>query len=121
MKLSFVERNGQREWDHMFSYDLNKEGTSATVYFKGDLDIEVTEMIEEQLIPLLKEYTMININMSGVHFVDSTGIGLLINLVETLKSGEKKPKITISDVQSQVLQVFEIIQLHEILGQEVFV
>jgi len=105
----------------MFSYKISKQETDAIVYFKGDLDIEATDVIDNELIPLLKEYASITVNMAGVHFVDSTGIGLLINLVETLKNGEKKPIIKISDVQPQVLQVFEIIQLHEILGQEVFV
>jgi|GEM_PF-890691 len=105
----------------MFSYEISKQETNAIVYFKGDLDIEATDTIDNELISLLKEYTSITVNMSEVHFVDSTGIGLLINLVETLKNGEKKPIIAISDVQPQVLQVFEIIQLHEILGHEVFV
>ncbi|WP_044748261.1 STAS domain-containing protein [Bacillus alveayuensis] len=105
----------------MFSYELIENNEKAVIYFKGDLDIEVTEIIEEQVIPLLKYYKRVEINMSEVLFVDSTGIGLLINLVDTLRNTENGIKVTISSIQPQVQEVFEIIQLKEILGEDVFV
>jgi anti-anti-sigma factor len=104
----------------MFSYELIESNEKAVIYFKGDLDIEVTEIIEEQVIPLLKDYKKVDINMSEVLFVDSTGIGLLINLVDTLRNTESGIKVTISNIQPQVQEVFEIIELKEILGEEVF-
>jgi anti-anti-sigma factor len=103
----------------MFSYELIESNEEAVIYFKGDLDIEVTEIIEEQVIPLLKYYKKVDINMSEVFFVDSTGIGLLINLVETLRNTESGIKVTVSNIHPQVQEVFELIQLKEILGEEV--
>ncbi|MBA2870386.1 anti-sigma B factor antagonist/stage II sporulation protein AA (anti-sigma F factor antagonist) [Anoxybacillus calidus] len=103
----------------MFSYELIEDNEKAVIYFKGDLDIEVTEIIEEQVIPLLKFYKNVDIDMSEVLFVDSTGIGLLINLVDTLRNTENDIKVTISNIHPQVQEVFEIIQLKEILGEEV--
>jgi anti-anti-sigma factor len=103
----------------MFSYELIEDNEKAVIYFKGDLDIEVTEIIEEQVIPLLKFYKNVDIDMSEVLFVDSTGIGLLINLVDTLRNAENDIKVTISNIHPQVQEVFEIIQLKEILGEEV--
>jgi anti-anti-sigma factor len=105
----------------MFSYELIESEGNAIIYFKGDLDIEVTEIIEGQIMPVLQRYKIININMSEVLFVDSTGIGLLINLVDTLRNSENEVKVTISNIQPQVQEVFEIIQLKEILGGEVFI
>jgi anti-anti-sigma factor len=103
----------------MFSYELIEDNEKAVIYFKGDLDIEVTEIIEEQVIPFLKFYKNVDIDMSEVLFVDSTGIGLLINLVDTLRNAENDIKVTISNIHPQVQEVFEIIQLKEILGEEV--
>jgi anti-sigma B factor antagonist/stage II sporulation protein AA (anti-sigma F factor antagonist) len=46
-------------------------------------------------------------------------MGLLIDIVKTLN--DKGIKVTISKVRQEVFEVFEIIQLPEILGEEVFV
>ncbi|MBA2875235.1 STAS domain-containing protein [Thermaerobacillus caldiproteolyticus] len=102
----------------MFSYELVQDGQSVTIYFKGDLDIEVTEIMEE-IIQELQFFETIHINLSEVLFVDSTGIGLLINLVNTLKQENKH--VMISGTQPEVEEVFKIIQLKEILGEEIFV
>jgi anti-anti-sigma factor len=102
----------------MFLYELVEDGQSAIVYFKGDLDIEVTEIIEE-ILQALRAFEAIQINLAEVPFVDSTGIGLLIHLVDTLEQENKQ--VVISDVQPEVEEVFDIIKLKEILGEEIFV
>ncbi|PLR78200.1 anti-sigma factor antagonist [Bacillus sp. V3-13] len=103
----------------MFTFNIIRENEdNAVIYFLGDLDIEVTEMMEDEIFPSLQSFKTIDINLSNVPFVDSTGIGLLINLIETLKKDEVV--ITISDVAPQVKDIFEIIQLPDILGHETF-
>ncbi|AEH46380.1 STAS domain-containing protein [Parageobacillus thermoglucosidasius] len=100
-------------------YSLHESDEYLEVKLVGDLDIDGTEIIEEELIPHLEKYRMVNLNFAGIQFVDSTGMGLLMNMVQRLK--EKGIKVTISDVQQDVMNVFEILQLPEILGEEVFV
>jgi anti-anti-sigma factor len=102
----------------MFLYELAQDGQSVIAYFKGDLDIEATEIMEE-ILRELRAFEAIQINLAEVPFVDSTGIGLLIHLVETLKRENKQ--VMISDMQPEVEEVFDIIQLKEILGEEIFV
>jgi anti-sigma B factor antagonist len=102
----------------MFSYELVQDGQDATIYLKGDLDIEVTEIME-RMIEALQFFKTIHINLTEVPFVDSTGISLLIHLVNTLKQENKD--VMISGVQPEVEEVFEIIELEEILGKEVFI
>jgi anti-anti-sigma factor len=103
----------------MISYSLFEYEENIEVKFEGDLDIEGTEIVEDKLIPSLENYKMVHLNFVGVPFVDSTGIGLLINLVQTL--GEKGSKVTISNVKEEIQEVFELLQLSEILGEEVFI
>lgn len=106
----------------MFTFDLkNVSENQATIYFQGDLDIEVTEIMEEQIFPSLAIMDHIDINLSEVPFVDSTGIGLLINLIDSLKKEKENLIITVSEIQPQVKEIFEIIQLSDILGKELFV
>jgi anti-sigma B factor antagonist len=102
----------------MFSYEFVQDGQNVTVYFKGDLDIEATEMMEE-ITETLQLFQTVHISLAEVPFVDSTGIGLLIHLVDTLKQEGKD--VRICNVQPEVEEVFSIIQLTEILGEEIFV
>ncbi|MRG85035.1 STAS domain-containing protein [Salinibacillus xinjiangensis] len=103
----------------MLKYTTVEKNDFLLVSLEGDLDIEGTEVVNEELIPELVHYHSINISLEKVPFVDSSGMGLLISLVNTLK--EQNVKITISDVQDDVFEVFELIQLPEILGEEVFI
>ncbi|MCY9698360.1 STAS domain-containing protein [Paenibacillus alginolyticus] len=101
----------------MFKYKLLDEGTITIVSFAGDMDIDVTELIEEELSPLLMNKKEIQIDFSEVPFVDSSGIGLLITLVKNLQ--EKGNKVQIMHIRAEVKQVFAMLELSEILGNDV--
>jgi anti-anti-sigma factor len=103
----------------MIRYSYNEAKDHLEVKLEGDFDIEGTEVVEEELIPAMLNYKTVNIDFENVPFVDSSGMGLLINIVKTLK--EKGITVTISKVREEVFEVFEIIQLPEILGEGVFV
>jgi anti-anti-sigma factor len=103
----------------MFSYELKGNNGEANIYLNGDLDIEVTEIIEIKILPELEPFQKINLDFSNVLFVDSTGIGLLINLIETLNSDDKS--IVITNIQPLVKEVFEMLQLNEIFAGKVSV
>jgi anti-sigma B factor antagonist len=111
--LSCIERS-----EAMFTYRLSEHQGEALVTFTGDIDIDGTETIEEKIVPALGSYQKVEIDFSGVHFVDSSGIGLLIGLVQTLK--EKGRTVQFRRIKPEVWEVFELLQLHEILGNEVF-
>jgi anti-anti-sigma factor len=103
----------------MFSYSLDKIGHNMSIRFIGDLDIEVSEVMEEEIIPVLGGSKQVDFDFSRVPFVDSTGIGLLINLVEILKKNGEGVQIKINKIQPLVKEVFDMLQLQEILGDEV--
>jgi anti-anti-sigma factor len=103
----------------MFTYNLEEENKAVKIYFDGDFDIDVTEVIEDEILPKLGNYEEVILDLAKVPFVDSSGIGLLINVVETLK--EQNIKVSISNIQQDVKDIFDILQLPEIIGEEVFV
>ena len=103
----------------MLEFSLNPKEDHIEVILEGDLDIDATEIIEEELIPALENYQSIKINFEHVPFVDSSGMGLLMNLVQTLK--ESSAKVLIMNVREEVMEVFELLQLPDILGEDVFV
>ncbi|WP_458122150.1 STAS domain-containing protein [Paenibacillus sp. Z6-24] len=100
----------------MFTYHLNLTGQQIIVYCEGDIDIDAGDIFEEQLEPELAEAAAIILNLAAVEFVDSSGIGLLIKLVQNLQEQEKQ--VWIEQTQLEVMEVFELLQLDEILGKD---
>ncbi|WP_274856896.1 STAS domain-containing protein [Bacillus methanolicus] len=103
----------------MISFSLNEVDGNLDVKLEGDLDIDGTEVIEEQLIPTMEKYKAVNINFANVPFVDSTGVGLLLNVIQSLN--EKGVKVTISNVRQEIFDIFELLEIPEIVGEGVFV
>lgn len=102
----------------MFSYNLSERDKNVSIQLIGDLDIEATEILEE-ITSKLDSYNNIELDFDEVPFVDSTGIGLLINLIETLKENDEFVGVKVRNIQPLVKEVFDILQLDEILGKEV--
>lgn len=102
----------------MFTYIIKQKLKKTLVKFEGDLDIEATEIMEEQICPDLRKNKSIEIDFGSVSFVDSSGIGLLITLIQNLH--ETGSEVVISHLQPEVRTVFALLQLPEILGHSVF-
>ncbi|TSB47592.1 STAS domain-containing protein [Alkalicoccobacillus porphyridii] len=96
----------------------NRDGR-LFVRLDGDLDIDGIEKIETSLIPILDAQSEIYIDFSNVAFVDSSGIGLLIHLIESLTS--KEIIVKLYNLREEVLSVFEILQVTEIIGEGIIV
>ncbi|TJY42847.1 STAS domain-containing protein [Cohnella pontilimi] len=101
----------------MFKYELIDEEATTVISFEGDLDIDATELMEEEIAPKLYDCSNIKIDFSKVQFVDSSGIGLLITLIHHLR--ERGIRVRIFHVSDEVRIVFEMLQLPDIMGADV--
>ncbi|WP_424767425.1 STAS domain-containing protein [Paenibacillus sp. sgz302251] len=101
----------------MFTYELKQDFKKIAVVLKGDMDIDVTEIIADEVAPQLMACEQVEIDFSQVPFMDSSGIGLLIMLINDLK--ERDIEVAIVNIQEDVKQVFSLLQLPEILGRDV--
>lgn len=101
----------------MLKFSQYPDGENLEVSFHGDLDIDSTEVVEE-IIQTMEKYKKVNINFGDVPFVDSSGMGLLLNIVRTLN--DKGTKVTVANVRDEVMEIFELLQIPNILGEEVF-
>jgi anti-anti-sigma factor len=102
----------------MIQFSFCTEEEILEVKLNGDLDIDSTEIVDEELIPMLNGHQSVKLNMIDVPFVDSSGMGLLMHLVQTLT--DKGTTVTILNVRDEVMEVFELLQIPEILGKGVF-
>nr|WP_106779498.1 STAS domain-containing protein [Lysinibacillus timonensis] len=104
----------------MFSYNLKEANEKITVFLDGDLDLEATEVFEETLMNEIQQTSgPVELDFHNIDFVDSSGIGLLITLINLLKDTNRQP--TIIHLNEGVKRVFELLQLEEILGKDVVV
>jgi anti-anti-sigma factor len=101
----------------MLTFRIDNTNERSLVILTGDLDIDATEIIEMELIPELLQSKKCEIDFSNVPFVDSSGIGLLIKLIDEIK--ENGVKVEVINLNPDVKLVFEMLQLPEILGLEV--
>lgn len=103
----------------MFTYSIEEKESAVHVFLSGDLDIEATELIEEELIPHLQAYHEIFFRFDEVPFVDSTGIGLLIQMVQTFQ--EKGKLVRIMNLKEEIEEIFDLLEIGAILGRDVIV
>ncbi|MET3683602.1 anti-sigma B factor antagonist/stage II sporulation protein AA (anti-sigma F factor antagonist) [Alkalibacillus flavidus] len=86
----------------------------------GDLDLEATELFEKEIYPKvassLNDIDLLKVDMNHVAFVDSTGVGLVIQFVEWVKKRDVNVKMV--NIQEQVYEIFQFMQVNEILGIE---
>lgn len=99
----------------MFDLQMITEHSILKVNLQGSLDINGVDLLEDKMSEIdfssLKE---VSFNMQHVEFIDSTGIGSLLNLTRLLD--EQGIRFEIINVNEDIREIFRILDLEEILG-----
>lgn len=84
---------------------------NITIHMEGDLNYENSSPLKAELESLTKENptSQITIDMHGLDFVGSSGIGLFVDTIKALN--ENKERIKISNVKTEFLKVFKLYDL----------
>ena len=91
--------------------NVKTESNKAFLSLKGVLDISTIEGFKGYMNKL-QNAKKINIDFSEVEFIDSTGVGSLVQVIKNLH--EKSAEIKITNISSDVFEVLEILGLIEI-------
>ncbi|CAM4197626.1 STAS domain-containing protein [Paenibacillus tarimensis] len=102
----------------MFTYQLDTKEDMVTLSCEGDIDIDASEVFEDGIQPVVSGYSTIIFDFEQIYFVDSSGIGLIIKLVNELQEAGKT--VRIERIRPEVMEVFELLQIDEILGKDTF-
>ena len=89
-----------------------EQDTTTILSMHGTLDISTSNVVEQYLTDI-KGITMLILDFSNVSFIDSTGIGAIINAVYI--SQERNFKIKLDGVDEFIDQVFETVGLYQII------
>lgn len=98
---------------------VNQKGESIIFLVNGELDIATVEIFKKNL--LLEECNQKEVLMDfeGVRFVDSTGIGGLIEVLRAFLN--RKVDVQIYNIDVNVYEVFDILGLPELFQDVKFI
>lgn len=83
----------------------------------GELDVSTSDKLKEYLHKLAdQEMLDMKINLEGLEYIDSTGLGVMIGVLKKLKVGNKE--IYIINPRSNVRKIFNITGLDKIFKVE---
>lgn len=93
---------------------VEEKETESVARVTGEVDVYTASKLKETLIPLAeKENHRLVIDLSGVEYIDSTGLGIFIG---ALKAAEKSGStLKLTGLNDRVRRLFEITGLHEVI------
>ena len=97
-----------------FSFDASHGEGTAQLALRGDLDMAATFRLEPELDRLLAAGVReIVLDLGGVDFVDSSGLGLLMATHD--RSRESGTRIALVSARPEIRRVFQIAGVEDVL------
>ncbi|HZM37664.1 MAG TPA: STAS domain-containing protein [Acidimicrobiales bacterium] len=93
---------------------VDRSGGRATARLSGDLDIVTSDEVKRDLAQLIDDgHSVLALDLSGVGFVDSSGLGVLVAVHRHAES--HGASFVVRAVPPQVQRLFEITRLGDLL------
>ncbi|CAN5527099.1 anti-sigma factor antagonist BldG [soil metagenome] len=93
--------------------DVVARGEWAVVVVTGEVDVATAPRLREQLVGLVTEGNhRIVVDLEGVDFLDSTGLGVLVGALKRVRTHDGE--LALVCTQSRILKVFEITGLTKV-------
>lgn len=84
---------------------------------KGEVDVYTAPKLKEELLPLVDKINQkVEIDLSQVGYMDSTGLGVIIGALKVSKS--KNGQLTLLNATTRLNRLFEITGLSEVMDIE---
>ena len=100
--------------DDDLKLSTTKDGTTATVAAAGEIDISNVGDLRREVTGAAEGSDRVRLDLTAVEFIDSTGLGCLLELRSTLRSRDVMLEIAAGD--GPVRQAVEITGLGELLA-----
>ncbi|MGI6783383.1 MAG: STAS domain-containing protein [Aminivibrio sp.] len=90
--------------------NITKTGSGAVVSLGGSMYVEDSATVREQLIDLLDEGAVnLTLDLSGLTYIDSSGLGVLISLHK--RCIQKGGRMVITGLKGMVEELFKLTRL----------
>ncbi len=93
-------------------HSIREEGGALIVSFKGDVDLEQSPKAREVLLDCVERGSKILVDLSGVSYIDSSGVA---SLVEAFQVAKKQGKgFALVSVNVSALRVLQLARLDKV-------
>ena len=106
---------GPLKMNEALSIRTSREGTTATVAAAGEIDLSTVDDLRLAVTAAAEGVETLLLDLTAVEFIDSSGLGGLLELRSTLRSRAVTLRISADD--GPVLQAMEITGLSELLAR----
>ncbi|SFE35854.1 anti-sigma B factor antagonist [Lentibacillus persicus] len=94
--------------------DVTEGNGKSAMKLAGEIDAYTAPQLKEKLLPLTKiENNQVEVDLEGVHYMDSTGLGVFISALKSVNESDSKMRLI--NLQNRVLRLFQITGLDEII------
>ena len=95
--------------------DVRRADSHSIVDVKGEIDVYTAPKLREKLIELVSEgsYDVV-VNLEGVEFLDSTGLGVLVGALKRVKAHDGS--LSLICTQDKILKIFKITGLTKVFA-----
>lgn len=95
--------------------EVEERNGHTVLSVKGEVDVYTAPRLRERLVELVTDgKRKIVVDLEGVDFLDSTGLGVLVGGLKRLRSNDGE--MTLVSTQSRILKVFEITGLTKVFS-----
>lgn len=95
------------------SVTSRESGNRTVVDVTGEIDVYTAPVLREELASLIdSEHTDILVDLTGVRFMDSTGLGVLVGALKKVRTVGGDLQLVID--QEKILKVFRITALTQV-------
>ncbi len=98
-------------------HQLSESGGAIVIAFSGDIDLQTSPDARKALLGLVGKGQPILVDLSGVGYIDSSGVASLVECLQSVKkSGQKLALVSVSDGALRVLQLARLDKVFVICG-----
>ncbi|HIC92873.1 MAG TPA: anti-sigma factor antagonist [Anaerolineae bacterium] len=93
--------------------EVTRENGIAVVAVEGEIDVETSPQLRERFDELLAEgeHNFV-IDLTGVDFIDSSGLAAFVRLFKRVRIGEGDVKLC--GLRPEILKIFELTRLNRV-------
>ncbi len=94
------------------TYRVEINNGQATVFLEGEIDLDKSPVARSILLSSVKEHSCTTVDMSGVEYIDSSGVATLVESLQQARS--RKVEFQLTSVSSAAMKVLALARLDKV-------
>lgn len=94
------------------TYRVEINNGQATVFLEGEIDLDKSPVARSILLSSVKEHACTTVDMSGVEYIDSSGVATLVESLQQARS--RKVEFQLTSVSSAAMKVLALARLDKV-------